>query len=528
MHRRFLASSSIICFGLAAVGAPAAAKDVGIAPFIGNGIDAKKTALITGMVSGELEFSTEYDFAEEMGAPPAGLNAWCLDNAGCLGNIARSAGTDHLVTGMVSPADAEHYTLYMVLFDTGTNSFVRKKTFTPERSSEKMADAMGGYLKELITGVNPEAAAAATAVASADEFADDDDEGDFFAPAASASRVIATPTGGGGQLVDRVDPAEEARKREEAARLAAEEDARRRAEEDARRRAEAEARRRAEEEERRRAEEQKAAAAAALASQDVIFQDISAEDIQVEDIDFGNALDFIAVEEAGGYEAPPEDNFAVADASSYGRRASDDYEPLDLEEAEPRRARSEDRGNDRGSERSRGDSGSKGTIDGPSDERFAVTAHLGYTHYKVMDFLGYGAELSLQVVGGFYLKTGIEALNVRQVNDEASDPTVNLLVREWHTITPLHVGLAWSGGSGVVRPYLGGDITVTPYTVSPVKVAPGVRARVGANFMLTDAFGLNLNAAAGFWYGSDWDQIEAGMSDGGLVPQVSGGTVFVF
>jgi hypothetical protein len=44
--------------------------------------------------------------------------------------------------------------------------------------------------------------------------------------------------------------------------------------------------------------------------------------------------------------------------------------------------------------------------------------------------------------------------------------------------------------------------------------------------MFTQTFGLNMNVSAGFWYGTKFDLIAEGLSDFGMTPQLSIGTVF--
>ena len=46
--------------------------------------------------------------------------------------------------------------------------------------------------------------------------------------------------------------------------------------------------------------------------------------------------------------------------------------------------------------------------------------------------------------------------------------------------------------------------------------------------MVSDSFGLNLNASAGVWYGKEFDTVQADVDDFGLVPQISAGTVILF
>ncbi len=578
---------------LLALPTAAFAQSAAVAPFVPNGVDAKVAANITALTSSEMDFMSEYDGAEELGATP-GMNQWCLDNPGCMATIGRQAGADHLLGGMVSPSGGDSYAIYLVLFDVNSGTFVRKQSFTVATSPEVLADSMGGFLRTVVTGVSPEQEAASTSVADADEFDPFAEEDDFdFAPASTISHTVGTPGNSTASLDDFEDPelvrreeeerrrlaeeaaaaaaAEEAARRaEEQARLRAEEEARRRAEEEARlaaeeaarQRAEEEARLAAEEEARRRAEEEARLAAEeaarrraeeerrreAAASEEIVFGSVSPDEIEVEDIQFGDATALISVEDAGGddgggYAAsgPSYSGRSSARVSDYERptersraRSTEDYLGGldDLDDSGSSRDRSARDRSGRDSSRDRSGSGYSGPSTevarsgGSGDPPLTVTARGGYSYYQSLNFISYGGEIGIPLLPSLYLKMGAEAFSVKreipQQYVEPGGPTST-----WETILPIGFGLHYQRTATNIRPYVGGDLTITPYTAD-FKVAPGFRARLGCDFMIVDSFGFNINAAAGFWYGSDLAKVAEGMSAAGIVPQISAGTVLAF
>lgn len=533
-----------LIFLMIAASSPAMAQSAAVAPFVANGVDAKVAANITALASSEMDFMSEFDGATEIDSAPS-MNQWCLDNPGCLAGIGRGAGADQLLGGMVSPSGADNYNIYMVLYDVNGGAYVRKKQFTISSAPEALADGMGGLLSELVTGENPDAVAAAAAAPTADEFDPFDEDEDDFTFAATPSHVVGTPGNSTATLEDFEDP-QIAAQREAAARAAADAEARRRAEEAARLAAEQEARRRAEEAARARAAEeerrrQAAAASAAAASSidDIQFGAVSQDDIQVEDIQFGSAVDLIAVEEA---DEPEDDGYAFAPASlptssrsntsarsSYdddrssrsARSSADSFEDLDDLEDDSRSSRSSRESRDSTASRDSRYDGPSSTVNeskGGGTAPLTITARGGYSRYQKLGFVSYGGELGVPLAKSLYLRVGADAFSVRR--DDLPD-------RPWETILPIGFGLHYQRTETNIRPYVGGDLTITPYTAD-FKVAPGFRARLGCDFMVVENFGFNANLAAGVWYGADLDQITSGLTAAGLVPQISGGTVFAF
>ncbi len=170
------------------------AKEVAVAPFIAKGgLDPLIALNITSLVSSELDFSSEYDGALQIEEKPSGLTVACLSQSACLRKIGNASGTEHLVAGSVAPA-GDQYDIYMVLYNTSGGGFVRKKTFKVATTPEKMADSMGGFVKELVTGKSPGAVQAeATVQDDFDDFGEEDYDDFVFDEETSVNTRIELP-----------------------------------------------------------------------------------------------------------------------------------------------------------------------------------------------------------------------------------------------------------------------------------------------------------------------------------------------
>ena len=86
----------------------------------------------------------------------------------------------------------------------------------------------------------------------------------------------------------------------------------------------------------------------------------------------------------------------------------------------------------------------------------------------------------------------------------------------------------------IAKPYAGADLQFIPgYVENGRGMAFGLRARGGANFMIADSFGFNLNLSAGFWNGEQFTYIQstntgAFLNQLGFIPQLSVGTLVLF
>ncbi len=612
------------------------AADAKVIPFVKKGVDPLIVLNITSLVASELDFMGAYDDVEQLEDYPGGYSLSCLSKTSCMRTVGKALGSDFVLAGSVG-AGSEAFDVYMVLFDVNQGTFVRKKTFKVDKAPEKMADSMGAYVQELITGKSRAQVVQEQSVASVDEFAQEEDDFedlDFDFDDGTSSARVSTPGNSNNELADfeeePEDPGYENRRAEDERILAEqrrEEEARRAEEqrlidEEARRveerrlreeqqRAEEEQHRR--DEERRRANEQKArkkeedrqqreqekarkeearqAAETAdrereearrrQAQEDTVvdeyeydetesddFADISfGSSVSVDEIEFGSAVsvdedesydDLDAPEEATSsdrYESLDESHASVdpydedddlessSDDAYYSENYYDDlesYEPSAREVAEARgSARDEESSrssNNSGSSRSSSSSrqgsrsnSSQATISGtymPHDPRIGITARAGYSRYQSWNFVSYGAEVSIPVSNTIFVQIGLAGYSVNrdvppEFQQEIGDTNI------WNTIVPFNLGFIYQATKNNIRPYGGLDITLTPYTRS-FKVAVGARARLGVDFMIAETFGFNLNTGLGVWYGSDFDQIETGVSNFGFIPSVNAGTVLKF
>lgn len=504
-----------------------------VPPLISNGVDPLIVLNMTSLISSEMDFMSEFDAVTQLDTRPASFNGKCLGSSSCLAGVARSGGGDALVGGAVS-SKGNKFDLFLVYVKGG--KIVRTKEYTVANVPSVIADSMGGYVRELVTGVAPEAAAAA-ATGTVDEDFFDDEMDDFAigaaagAGAAGVSRRIATPQGGGGsnELDDfdfNADPeeearkaraAEEARRRQEEERRAAALAAQREREAAERREREEQARRQREEEERRRREEE-AAAAAALAAQQ------RAEEEEEDDLAFGEAdIMFAPVPMELEDEPPPpepEPRFSpddgYADLDEPVRRSKPERAPREPRE---RKERAPQERTSRDLDRSDSGGGAPTAV---------AAARIGYANFQGLSFVTYGAEVSFLATDKLAIIAGVEAYSTRRavpedLQEAGAPPEV------WNTILPFNIGLAYRFLDGNIQPYAGGDVVLIPgYVKDASGLATGLRLRGGSDFMVTDSFGFNLNLSLGIWAGQNFESVETATTSAAITPQFSGGTVLHF
>lgn len=586
MYRRLARQlTPMILLGVAAL-APsvASAQEVAVAPFLPKaGLDQKVANNVTSLVASELDFMSDFDGANQLEAKPKSLTLSCLNKASCLKAIGRTAGADFVVAGSIAPAGDE-YEVYMVLLDVGKGTYVRKVTAKVDGSPSGMADSMGAHVSELVTGQGP--GKQEDSVVEVDDFdmfdEDDLDEFDFGGDDGPDENRLGTPGNSERSLDDFEDEPDDwelEQQREDEARREREAAAARKREEEDRleRERQAEAQRRKDEERRRREElarkeaDERAAAdrarrereareeeervAAERARQreaddrarreaeaareddfdDISFGSVDPDDIEVEidDINFGDASSEIVVLD--------DDPIDYDDLDDIDFDSLDDPDPRDSRDSRDSRNSSRDDRDDRDSrDRDRDSQDRLADLDGPSSEvnirgargendpRFGITLRGGYSKFQTFDFVTYGAELSIPVGEVFFLGIGLEGYSTQRdvppkLQEEQGRPP-----EEWNTIAPFNFGVKYQPTNRPFRPYIGGDVTVTPYTFEKFRMAPGLRARGGFDYMFTDAFGVNLNLAAGFWYGSEFEIVQKDLQPLGGVPSVSLGTTILF
>ena len=520
-----------------------------VPPLVSNGVDPLIVLNMTSLISSEMDFMSDFDGVQQLEKMPAGMSAKCLGSTSCLGGVAKGAGTDAVVAGAVS-AKGNKFDLYLVYFKDG--GIVRSKEYTLANVPSVIADSMSGYVKELVTGQAPAAQAAVAAGTIDGDVFEDSDEDDFgmvAIPTGGSSRRIATPGSGGGSG-DELDGfdfdsdpederrkaaaarADEQRRADEAQRQREEDERRKAAAVAAQREREADQRRQAEEEEERR----KAAAVAAAR------RPAEPEAEEEEELSFGDAdITFAPVSldlgDEDEYEQEKEDRGGVAmlgldDNSSSGRDRAPrekpervERAPRDKPERAPREKPDRESSRDLDEDRSRSVSRDRGSDEGPT----AIAAgRLGYANFQGLGFVTYGAEVSFLATEKLAIIGGVEAYSTRravpqELQEQGAPPEV------WNTILPFNAGLVYRFLTGSVQPYAGGDVVMIPgYVKDAGGLATGLRIRAGADFMVTDGFGFNLNTSLGMWAGQNFDQVATAASNAAFTPQFSAGTVVHF
>lgn len=206
-HRRLL--RPWLPVGIAALGLVpglARANEAHVFPFVDDGVGPKVVFNLTSLVSSSMEFMSQFDWVEQADEAPTTLNAKCLATNSCLQKVGVTSGAEQIVVGAVADGGST-YTLTLVYFDVKGATVIRKKTFSVPKSPTEMAESVGPFVKELVTGESVRVAQAEAEVARADEF-DMFEEDDAPLPPSSA-RPIQTPTSAGRSLSDFEEEEEE-------------------------------------------------------------------------------------------------------------------------------------------------------------------------------------------------------------------------------------------------------------------------------------------------------------------------------
>jgi hypothetical protein len=190
----------------------------------------------------------------------------------------------------------------------------------------------------------------------------------------------------------------------------------------------------------------------------------------------------------------------------------------------------------------------KSREEGPNKDfrRVHISVRGGYTNYGVFHFVTGGAELKVHTVSGLYVTLGVDAHIVRRekapqlVASEGCSVAVDDTGRcvEPGFIFPLNGGILYHFKGGKFQPYLGADMIAAQYFREPDDLENGIRgrnkwtfgarARLGADILVTNNFGFNLDVALGFWLGEDWPQVDPRLRQIGFAPHVGAGLVFAF
>lgn len=168
--------------------------------------------------------------------------------------------------------------------------------------------------------------------------------------------------------------------------------------------------------------------------------------------------------------------------------------------------------------------------------RVTITGRGGYARFYDFNFVTYGGEAGIPMGRSAALLVGIEGFSTQRHFSEADIATIaaetgqdpsTIPTDPWNTILPFNFGVVYKSSTHAVRPYAGVDIILAPYTET-FDLAVGARVRAGADFMVAETFGLNLNLSGGILSGKEFEKIDPQVKNTGLLPQLSAGTVFSF
>jgi len=567
----FLKRSSFAIVLSFAIATAAAAKEAVVSPFIPRSVDKLVALNITSLVSSELDFMPDYELVTQLESLPRGMTGSCINKSSCLRPISRAHNANHLIAGTVAPSGSKNFQLYLVLFDADAGSFIRKKTFTISRSPDVMADSIANIVNVLLTGKEKTAPVDESAPIADGSFDDFGDEEDFSFDEEPTSHRMKLPGSSNNTLDDfeDIDPleeessrAEEERKRRDEERRAKEERERREKERRAKeererrekerrakeererkrlekeRRAEKERERKRLEKERRASEDRKRREKERrekerrdqeedeLDIDDFEFGDVSTADIEEEDFEFG---DISADEIEEDLDDDLDDlglNDSYGDPEFFDEPSYDSVDSLD-DPVEPTKARNTPK---KKKKNRAAKSSNSPKIQAPyvkQSNSLGITAKAGMSKFQSLNFLTYGAEIAIPAGERASFTVGLELQSTKRTPTREQQVKLNLPAELWNTIMPINFGGIYRFGQSRFQPFVGADLVLTPYT-KDFKIAVGARARAGADIMLTKKMGINAGLSTGAWYGSRFDNIDEGLSDFGIVPQVTLGTSVLF
>jgi hypothetical protein len=218
-------------------------------------------------------------------------------------------------------------------------------------------------------------------------------------------------------------------------------------------------------------------------------------------------------------ERPSRSSSSSSRSSSSSSRSSSSDKPSSSSRASSSRYEDLDKDNSRTRKPSSGNDNAPTAV---------VAGRIGYSKFQGLGFVTYGAEVSFMATKTLAILGGVEAYSTKravpeELQDQGAPPEI------WNTILPFNLGLAYRFLDGSVQPYAGADVIMIPgYVKDTSGLATGLRLRAGADFMVSDKFGFNLNTSVGMWAGQNFEQVDTSSSSAALVPQFSGGTVVHF
>ncbi len=471
---RYIAPISLGFFGLTFSNI-AFAQDAVVIPLYSPNLNSQKIGNITSLITSEVDFAGRYDMVSQADSRPSSLTPKCLKSVSCLKNIATKEGSSSLVAGSVTKKGA-NLEFFIIQYENG--KIIRMKRFQIEDNPLAVAADVGAPIQALVTGKELKAEEESASTGNENDFLDEEE--DIF----------------GGESDDLGDFSLEDNS-------AAEEEARRKAEEQ----------RKLEEEARRLAEEQRKMEEEALRL-------ANASEKEEEDFDFSFAPSTVEVVGEKSSGITEEDEISINLSSDKYERPKDP-DPIDFDSGRSSRS----------STKRKDPSGSS-----HMNATASVMGKIGASNFQGMNFVTYGGEIGVHLSELIAITIAGEGYATQQTTpilDDNGDPT-DEYTQEWRVILPVGTGVLFHFPGKIAKPYAGAELQIIPsYVETGSGLAYGLRGRAGSNFMLTDAFGFNLNLAAGFWSGEQFTYIQntsTGMPLAaiGFLPQLSVGTIITF
>ena len=457
------------------------AGDVVVPPLLARGAPSQVAANMTTLVASELEFTGEFETVNQLSKRPGQLGTNCLGSSGCLAGI---AGGKSLVAGKVTKYGKEYEVSLTYLTNRKIVRMVKRRMAT---DPSVVADEISVLVRHAVTGVDPAAKAEADRVSGFEgggiALMDDEDDGEddddllMAAPPVPASSDL---MGGSDPDLFEEDPEDDGGIVGGFVPVPT-------------------------------------PGLGGAAAGSMPGNDFSADDISfggsAEDISFGSATSIIEVEEEDVIEEDPIDQRP---------RYSDELDEPTRAPARVRTPRERNRREprSRSSQRARGPRSSSGSsID--------MTGRIGYARFQYMNFVTYGVEAGIQLSDSFAVIGGLEAYSTRRNIPPELVPT-GMPAVQWNTLVPIHANAVYRPREGDLKPFFGAGLQLIPaYVKEAQTVAFGARAIGGMDQQLTDNFGINLTATAGFWAGTEWYRIQ-GLMNTGFTAQISAGSVLSF
>jgi hypothetical protein len=490
----------------------ASASTVVVPPLVPRSTPAQTANNMTTLIASELEFTGEFETVIQLPTRPQQLGTNCLGSTPCLNGIAKSNGSSSLLAGKVTKYGTE---FEVVLTYLSAGKIVRTVKRRMDSDPANVADELSFLVRHAITGVDPEAKAQADkvsgfeggALALMDEEDEDDDDELLMAAPMVGSLAAGSALGSTNNDLDDLDedPYEGRQQGRNAGGAGAGAAAGGAIAASSRGASRASAPSRA------------PARAPAAPPADTFDPNAISFGGSADEISFGSAASLIEVNE------PDEDPFEYEEGAARYSDDLDDQVKPQRSSRTPTRAKNQPR--DRGASsrtptRSRSPQGSNaGGVE--------LVARMGFARFQFMNFVTYGIEASFQVQEVLAVVAGFDGFSTRRLIPPELVPIGQPAV-QWNTLVPINAGLLYRPSGQDIRPYVGAGTTIIPgYVKEAGAVAFGFHARGGVDFLVTDNFGINLNANAGMWAGTEWYKIE-GLMNTGFATQIGAGTLLVF